>query len=49
MDRALGVCWNVEKDTIVLVVEDKKEQNNRNDDVLSSIATVYDPLGFASR
>ena len=47
MDRALGVRWNVEKDTIVLIVEDKKEQNNRKG-VLSSIATVYDPLGFAS-
>ena len=47
MDRALGIRWNVEKDTIVLIVEDKKEQNNRKG-VLSSIATVYDPLGFAS-
>ena len=47
MDRALGVHWNVEKDTIVLVVDDKKEPNNRRG-VLSSIATIYDPLGFAS-
>ena len=29
------------------VVEDKKEQNNRKG-VLSSIATVYESLGFAS-
>ena len=47
MDRALGVRWNVEKDTIVLIVEDKKEQNNCKG-VLSSIAAVYDPVGFAS-
>jgi hypothetical protein len=47
MDRALGVHWNVEKDTILLAVDDKKEQNNRKG-VLSSIATIYDPLGFAS-
>ena len=30
MDRALGVHWNVEKDTILLAVDDKKEQNNRH-------------------
>ena len=47
MDRALGVHWDVERDTIKLVVSDKKEPNNRKG-VLSSIATVYDPLGFAS-
>ncbi len=47
MDRALGVNWDVERDTINLVVSDKKEPNNRKG-VLSSIATVYDPLGFVS-
>ena len=47
MDSALGVHWNVEKDTIVLVVDGKKEPNNQRG-VLSSIATIYDPLGFAS-
>ena len=46
MDRAPGARWGVEKDTIVLVVENKKGQNNFKD-VLSSIAAVYNPLGFA--
>ena len=36
---------DVEKDTINLIVSDKKEPNNRKG-VLSSIATIYDPLGF---
>ena len=47
VDRARGAHWDVERDSIILVVIDKKEPNNRKG-VLSSIATVYDPLGFAS-
>ena len=47
VDRALGIHWDVERDSIILVVIDKKEPNNRKG-VLLSIATVYDPLGFAS-
>ena len=47
MDRALGVDWDVGRDTINLVVSDKKEPNNGKG-VLSSIATVYDLLGLSS-
>ena len=47
VDRALGVHWDVERDSIILVVTDKKEPNNQKG-VLSLITTVYDPLGFAS-
>ena len=47
MDRALGVHWNVEKDTLDFVVSSKEQLENRKG-VLSSIATVFDPLGFAS-
>lgn len=47
IDRALGIHWNVEHDTIDFVVNDKERPENRKG-VLSSIATVYDPLGFAS-
>ena len=47
MDRALEIHWNVEHDTIDLVVNDKERPENRKG-VLSSIATVYDPLGYAS-
>ena len=38
---------NVEEDMFYLVVKDKNRPENRKG-VLSSIATVYDPLGFAS-
>ncbi|XP_073237467.1 uncharacterized protein [Porites lutea] len=47
IDRALGIHWNVEHGTIDFVVNDKERPENRKG-VLSSIATVYDPLGFAS-
>lgn len=47
MERALGIHWDVEGDTINLVVNKKEKPENRKG-VLSSIATVYDPLGFAS-
>ena len=47
MDRALGIHWNIEQDTIDFVVNNKEQPENRKG-VLSSIPTVYDPLGFAS-
>jgi len=47
MDRALGIHWNVEHDTINFVTSNKEQPDNRKG-VLSFIATVYDPLGFAS-
>ena len=47
MDRALGVHWNVEKDTLDFVVSRMEQPENRRG-VLSSIATVFDPFGFAS-
>ena len=47
IDRALGIHWNVEHDTIDFVVNDKERPENRKG-VLSSVATVYDLLGFAS-
>ena len=46
-DRALGIHWNVERDTIDFVVSTKEQPNNRKG-VLSSAAAVFDPLGFAS-
>lgn len=46
-DRALGIHWNVEKDTFNLVVSDKVQPETRRG-VLSSIATIYDPLGYVS-
>ena len=46
-DRALRIHWNVERDTIDFVVSNKEQPNNRKG-VLSSVATVFDPLRFAS-
>ena len=37
----------MERDTIDFVVSNKEQPNNRKG-VLSSVATVFDPLGFAS-
>ena len=45
MDRALGIHWDVEADTFNLVVSDKSHPDTRKG-VLSSIATIYDPLGL---
>ena len=47
LDRALGIHWDVEQDTINFVFG-KGEQSENRKGVLSLIATVYDPLGFAS-
>ena len=46
-DRALGMHWNVERDIIDFVVSKKEQPNNRKG-VLSSVATMFDPLGLAS-
>ena len=45
MDRALGIHWDMEADTFNLVVSDKSHPETRKG-VLSSIATIYDPLGL---
>ena len=47
MDRALRIHWNVEHDPINFVTSNKEQPDNGKG-VLSSIATVYDPLRFAS-
>ena len=47
LDRALGIHWDVERDTIDFIFSEREEPDNRKG-LLSSIATVYDPLGFAS-
>ena len=45
MDRALGIHWDVEADTFNLVVSNKSQPETRKG-ILSSIATIYDPLGL---
>ena len=46
VDRALGIHCNVEDDMFNLVVCDKIQPETRRS-ILSSIATIYDPLGYA--
>ena len=47
LDRALEFHWDVESDTIGFIFSEREQPENRKG-VLSSIATVYDPLEFAS-
>ena len=47
LNRALGIHWDFEHD-IINFVFGKGEQPGNRKGVLSSIPTVYDPLGFAS-
>ena len=45
-DKALGVHWDIEEDKFKLLTNKKQYQQNRKG-VLSSIASIYDPLGFS--
>ena len=46
-ERALGMFWNVEKDTFEFKLNiQKKEQTKRG--ILSSVFSVYDPLGLVA-
>ena len=47
LDKALGIHWEVERDTIDFVFSEREQPENCKG-VLSSIATVHDPLRFAS-
>ena len=46
-ERALGVQWNVQKDTFSYKIADKERPITRRG-ILSIICSVYDPLGFVS-
>ena len=47
LDKALGINWEVERDTIDFVFSEREQPENYKG-VLSSIATVHDLLRFAS-
>ena len=47
LDKALGIHWDVERDTIDFVFSEREQPENCKG-VLSSIATVHDPVRFAS-
>ena len=45
-DKALGICWNIEKDTFSKINLDRKPITKRG--LLSMISSIYDPLGYAA-
>lgn len=47
VERALGVQWNVEEDTFRIQVNLKNQPYTRRG-ILSTVSSVYDPLGFLS-
>ena len=46
-DRALGVCWRVQKDHLSFQVQ-RMDQPLTKRGILSMLSSVYDPLGLAS-
>ena len=46
-ERALGVLWNVENDTLGSKLNLKEEPLTRRG-VLSVLSSIYDPLGFGA-
>ncbi len=47
LERALGINWNVESDCFTFKVTPKNQPATRRG-ILSSVASVYDPLGFVA-
>ncbi|XP_006816327.1 uncharacterized protein LOC102803409 [Saccoglossus kowalevskii] len=47
IDRALGIQWDVEKDAFNFRIGDRLKEETRRE-MLSFVASVYDPLGFAA-
>ena len=46
IERALGVCWCLENDTLGFRISLKEQPNTRRG-ILSTVASIYDPLGLA--
>ena len=47
METALGVLWNIEED-VFKFKENMKEKPKTRRDMLSTLSSVYDPLGFVA-
>ena len=47
MERALGVLWNVEQDSLEMKVVTKQLPPTKRG-ILKQVATIYDPLGLAA-
>jgi len=45
IERALGITWNTETDSLLYQVKDKSVADTRRK-VLSVIASLFDPIGF---
>lgn len=46
-DRALGIHWNIEKDCFTFSIALKNQLSTRHG-ILSTVAEIYDPLGFVA-
>ena len=46
--KILGLCWNKEKDNISVVKLITKEKQLTKRNILSELASVYDPIGLIS-
>lgn len=47
MEKALGMCWNTESDTLTIYIGDKSKPLTKRG-VLSVISSMYDPLGMVA-
>lgn len=47
LERALGIYWNIERDCFTFKVSPKNQPATRRG-ILSSVASIYDPLGFVA-
>ena len=47
LERALGIYWNIESDCFTFKVSPKNQPATRRG-ILSSVASIYDPLGFVA-
>jgi hypothetical protein len=47
MEKTLGSHWDIEADKFKMILSTKQYPQNRKG-VLSSVASIYDPLGFSS-
>ena len=46
-ERALGICWDFERDTFKFQI-DLKEKPMTQREMLSNVSSIYDPLGFVA-
>lgn len=46
-ERALGMLWNAEIDAFIFKIQDKRKPPTRRG-ILSTMCSIYDPLGFLS-